>query len=56
MTNIYTEEDAKTKICPSQPGRCAVSECMAWRFVQTLDPDTLQPVSKAGYCGLGGKP
>ncbi len=58
MINIYTEEEAKKKLCPSLVSKddCIASECMAWRYVETLNPKTLLHVQVAGYCGLGGKP
>lgn len=56
MINIYTEEEAKEKFCPSLGMDCKTSECMAWRFIETLNPKTLLHVQVAGYCGLGGKP
>lgn len=58
MINVYLEKEAKTKICPSQlgHGRCVVSECMAWRYIETLNPKTLLQDKVAGYCGLAGKP
>ena len=58
MINIYKEEEAKTKLCPSlvSRGDCLGSDCMAWRWIETLNEKTLLQVCVAGYCGLGGKP
>jgi hypothetical protein len=57
MINVYTEEEAKKKWCPmDNRGECVASECMAWRYVETLNPKTLLFVNVAGYCGMGGKP
>ena len=56
MINVYTEEEAKEKYCPDGRGMCSASTCMAWRYVETLNPKTLLHVQVAGYCGLAGKP
>ncbi len=29
---------------------CIASECMAWRWANTIEPERI------GYCGLAGKP
>ncbi len=61
MINVYTEEEAKKKICciadtPTDLVTCCASECMAWRYIETFDPETLTQKMVAGYCGLAGKP
>jgi hypothetical protein len=67
MINVYTEEDAKKKVCPQaiymlgmKPLiNCMGGGCMAWRDVMeyTNDKDmTLITTVIGGYCGLGGKP
>ena len=65
MINVYTEEEAKEKVCckgmeprdaDGTMWSCRASMCMAWRYVETLDPETLTQKKVAGYCGLGGKP
>jgi hypothetical protein len=47
-----TEAEAKTKICPfrlGKGGKCAASQCMAWRLTSPLLPGD-------GFCGLAGRP
>lgn len=57
MINVYTEGEAKEKICHRDNDNCIGSDCMAWRYMENLlDPDTLKKVLKYGYCGLAGKP
>ena len=69
---MLTEEEAKTKWCPTQllassPGYCAGSRCMAWQWVWEDDFDA-PPVMvgdgtartprkrNRGFCGLAGRP
>ena len=42
-------------------GRCIVSDCMAWRWVETYSADengglTVKCGDQYGYCGLAGEP
>ena len=68
MINVYTEEEAKEKVCPQavhmlgmQPLiNCMGGRCMAWRwkhedFVDEFAGNKVEYKGK-GYCGLGGKP
>lgn len=66
MINVYTEEEAKEKVCPqavhmlgmSPLINCMGGGCMAWNRVNSYFDDVkremVHPVE--GYCGLGGKP
>jgi hypothetical protein len=63
---MYTEEEAKEKVCPEIIGdsgrsitnKCISSDCMAWRWAQRETRMTGDDVAyvKVGYCGLAGKP
>jgi hypothetical protein len=57
-----TEEQAATKVCVQRRCNagsgvvmdhvCIGSECMAWRWLDALNPQDVQ----LGYCGLAGEP
>jgi hypothetical protein len=66
MSNVYTEEEAKDKVCPQaihmlgmQPMiNCMGGGCMAWRNVVEYSNDKdkkLIAIVIGGYCGLGGE-
>ena len=67
MINVYTEEEAKEKVCPQaihmlgmQPLiNCMGGGCMAWKdyveYSSTKD-FKLTTTVRGGYCGLAGKP
>lgn len=58
---IVTEEEAKTKDCPTQGrDKCTASECMLWRFesitITSGDQDTTynaEFITDKGSCKLG---
>ncbi len=63
MINVYTEEEAREKVCPQaihmlgmQPLiNCMGGGCMAWRFrPHKNDADTW--IHDKGYCGLCNEP
>ncbi len=57
-----TEEEAKEKLCPEKMlnnvhrsrAYCHGSDCMAWRWMKTLDIKGRPAVDYGGYCGLAG--
>ena len=67
MTNVYTEEEAKKKMCcqaihmlgMSPVVNCMAGSCMAWRDAIELSSNSemrLVTTVIGGYCGLAGKP
>ena len=56
MNRVYTEEEAKKKMCPSLGGKCVASECMAWRWEEDESRFSNCGEVNKGYCGLAGKP
>lgn len=70
MTNLFTEEEAKDKVCPQaihmlgmQPLiNCLGGGCMGWKwkpkeYIGTvMGKDMFSGKDNVGYCGLGGKP
>lgn len=59
---MHTEEQAKKHICPSAgivDRTCIASRCMAWRWCEAENEETLErcgTVTPIGYCGLAGDP
>jgi len=68
---LLTEDKARNTTCPviQPPGPCIASQCMAWRWADTIwaKPDgspehrsrqdgTYSVRIDRGYCGLGGHP
>lgn len=56
---MYTEEEAKVKLCPvafasMQRTACSGSLCMAWRHAPHIKVDG--KLYDVGFCGLAGEP
>ena len=60
---LYADEDGsgaginrRADVDPVKLSPCLGSECMAWRWIEALDPAHFMAAESAGFCGLAGRP